>query len=86
MKSIFNVPHYIPVFPVALGGRCSKTVVGVNNGIDGCAIRSSLATQRWERRRSELPGEFWVGGIRCAEATLGLPDRIATSFFNTMYV
>ena len=52
MKSVSTSPIIIMAlcfcffFPLAVGGRCSKTVVGVNNGIDGSAIRSSLANTK----------------------------------------
>ena len=55
------LPSIIFLFLQLLLARCLKSVEGVNNGIDGAAIRSSLANKggsRGDGEGFEIPREF----------------------------
>ena len=80
----FIVPSIIFLFLQLLLARCSKSVEGVNNGIDGAAIRSSLANKggiRGDGEGFEIPGEFrFLGSGAAGGDTRSATDRIANSF------
>ena len=78
------LPSIIFLFLQLLLARCLKSVEGVNNGLDGAAIRSSLANKggsRGDGEGFEIPREFrFLGSGAAGGDTRSATDRIANSF------